>query len=181
MMKIEKDLAATDLNKYKKDELISLIEQCYKYQKFKIDVAVKKIDSSFKESTVRNYFTGVKSYLKTNVKSPHLTHRACEIIDNLVLTCYPTLQPSKEDVARIYTMRKRRQRQNPSPTPITPVEPPKYTEQIPPQYGVKLQNENTIKLFSSKDACKAYIDCYKEFVAVNNIDLVKVDFETVEI
>lgn len=176
MMEIEKKLAATDLNKYKKDELISLIEQCYKYQKFKIDVAVKKIDSSFKESTVRNYFTGVKSYLKTNVKSPHLTHRACEIIDNLVFTCQPTLQPSKEDAARIYTMRKRRQpRQNPSPTPV---EPPKYTEQIPPQYGV--WDGETIKLLSNKDVCEGYMKCYKDFAVGKPLILVKVDFEVIE-
>lgn len=179
MMDIEKKLAATDLNKYKKDELKSLLEECYKYQKFKSNVFVEKSNSKFHPTIIKNCFFAVKSYLKTHVKPKNLSHKSCEIIDNLVLTCYPTLQPSEQDAGRTYTMRKRRQHQNPSPTPVATVEPPKYTEQIPPQYGV--WDGETIKLLSNKDVCEGYIKCYKEFSLGKPLLLVKVELETVEI
>lgn len=176
MMRIEKQLAATDLDKYKKDELTSLLEECYKYQKFKGSVFVGKSNSKLNPTIIKNCFFSVKSYLKSHVKPKNLSHKSCEFIDNMVLTCYPILQPSEADKARPYN---RKQPQTPSPTPVEKVEPPKYTEQIPPQYGVKLRDENIIRLFPSKEACVAYVDCYKEFVGVNNADVVKIDFEVV--
>lgn len=175
MMEIEKKLANTDLDKYKRTHLELLLEECYKYQKFKSSVFVGKSTSKFSPTIIKNCFFAVKNYLRTHVKPKNLSHKSCEFIDNMILTCYPILQPSESDKTRSYN---RKERQTTSPTPIATVEPPKYTEQIPPQYGV--WDGETIKLLSNKDVCEGYIKCYKEFSLGKPLILVKVDFEVVE-
>ena len=178
MMEIEKKLAATDLNKYKTDDLEELIKQLYKYQKFKFDAIISKIDMrSYSLKTVQSYFTLLKRYLKTNVRRVK-QNNLYNIIDDLVLTCHPTLTPSESEKCRVYNVKPRK---TPTPTPqptlAEKVEPPKYTEQIPPQYGV--WDGETIKLLSNKDVCEGYIKCYKDFAVGKPLVLVKVDFEVV--
>lgn len=176
MMEIEKKFAVTDLNKYKKDELEELIGQLYKYQKFKFDAIVSKINmGEYSLSTVKNYFTLLKQYLKTNVRRVK-QQNIYNAIDNLVLRCHSILTPSESEKCKVYNV-KPRKTTAPTPKPA-PVEPPKYTEHIPPQYGV--WDGETIKLLSNKDVCEGYIKCYKDFAVGKPLILVKVDFEVVE-
>ena len=157
MMKIENSLAATDLNQFKQQPLELLLKQIYKYQKFRNDVILEKINKlNFKDSTVKSYINIAKAYLHHNSINPRVGGRFYEVIDDLKANCTAILTPSESDKGRIL---KPRVKTTPTSSP-TPVEPQKQ-ETTPRQYGVKIQN--IIKLFPNKYACLAYIECYREF------------------
>ena len=182
MTTFEERLAATNLTPFKnntnvKDDVFKLLlKQIYKYQKFKQSVIFKKINRmSYGDSTVKGYISSSIIYLKTGTKNFVLPRRGYDILDSFKTKHEAILTPSENEKCVIYKPREKAA--TPSPTPPEPVEPPKYIETIPDQYGVKIQN--TIKLFANKDACDAYIECYKEFVTDKVVELVKVEIESV--
>jgi len=179
-MQIEKKLAQTDLNKYKtqpqndikSDTLKLLIKQLYKYQKFSTKAVLEKINMmNFKKSTVIQYYRYMKRYLATGEKT-YTYEQMYNIIDELKAKHEAILTPSENE--RYIAKKYKPAATSPTTTPIK-AEPPKYIEKIPPQYGVKC--ENTIKLFSSKDMCLGYIECYKVIGDGKPVELVTVDLE----
>ena len=112
----------------------------------------------------------VKAYLQSGKKDKVMGNLFYSYLDELKSNHTAILTPSEADKGRVYKPRKNTS-PAPSPTPEK-IEPPKYIEVIPLQYGVKIQN--SIKLYSSKDACAAYIECYKEFNDSSDIELVEI-------
>ena len=183
MTTFEQRLATMDLTPFKTEEFKTqpmelLLKQIYKYQKFKTKSILQKINRlSFTTGTVTGYVSIAKKYLNTGIKVEKVVSpRFYQILDDLKAKHEAILTPSDKDRATVYKQRKPR-KQTPSPTPTRVVEPPKYTEIIPDQYGVKIQN--VIKLFANKEACDAYMECFKEFNKELPVELVKVEFEVV--
>ena len=187
MTTFEERLAATNLTPFKqtqvKDDLLKLlIKQLYKYQSFKNDVMISKINRMhYNEKTIVNYMSHLRKYLATGYKSEAIMSRFYDIIDDLKAKHEAILTPSETDKykqRRPYKGQvKTKEASTPSPTPPKPVETPKYIEIAPDQYGVKIQNP--IKLYANKEACDAYIECYKEFNGDKPVEVVKVDFQAV--
>lgn len=184
MTTFEQRLASVNLTPFKTEEfktqpLELLLKQIYKYQRFKGSVILQKINRmSFSESTVQRYINRTKQYLATGeTKKDTIGGRFYEILDNLKSTHEAILTPSESEQGRKYAPKPRKNSHIPHPTPTTVVEPPKYTETIPDQYGVKIQN--VIKLFVNKEACDAYIECFREFNKELPVELVKIEFEVV--
>jgi len=162
MMTIEKNLANTDLNQFKTEPLKLLVKQLYKHQNFKNKVVLERINHlTYTENTVNLYLQKIRLYLKDGVKNKAVAPRVYDIVDELKATHESILTPSERDrhIVRDY---------KPTAKKVVSLPPLNTaTEPIPTktinlgQYGVKINN--TIKLFPSKDACMAYIECYREF------------------
>lgn len=182
MTTFEQRLASVDLTPFKTEEfktqpLELLLKQIYKYQKFKSSVILQKINRmSFSESSVQRYINATKQYLATGEPNGNIGVRFYEILDNLKATHEAILTPSESERGRTYAPRQRKN-SNCFPIPTRVVEPPKFTEILPDQYGVKIQN--IIKLFANKEACDAYIECFREFNKELPVELVKIEFEVV--
>lgn len=175
--KLEKNLAQTDLNKFKTEPLKLLITQLYKYQNFKAVVILDKINKlTYKDNTIKLYIDATRRYLKDGAKICS-TPRVYEIIDELKAVHTPILTPSESEKRVEYKFKKQKHVTNPSPTPVqkTPVEPPKYIEKILPQYGVRCGD--WVKLFSTKEMCLGYIECYKVIGDGKPVELVTIDLE----
>lgn len=176
-MDIEKKLAKTDLNQFKQEPFKLLVKQLYKYQDFKTSVILNKINKlTYKDATIRVYVAAMRKYLKTGVEDCN-ARSLYDIIDELKATHTPILTPSASERHKSYKPRKQKPAK-PSPAPV-PVEPPKYIEKIPPQYGVK--SGDWIKLFSTKEMALGYIECYKVIGDGKPVELVTVDLEVVEL
>ena len=173
-MDIEKKLAKTDLNQFKQDPLKLLIKQLYKYQDFKFKKALSQINTmNFKESTVYEYYRNVRRYLRDGVKQRGFK-TIYAYIDELKNSGLTPLRPSKEDACINYARRVT----PPTTTPVK-VEPPKYIEKIPPQYGIKCGD--WIRLQPTKEMCLGYIECYKVIGDGKPVELVTVDLEVEEL
>ena len=174
LAKLEKNLGQIDLNQFKTEPIKLLIKQLYKYQKFSSKALLNKINRvNYTEATVKRYSNMMHKYLTTGYKDPTIADNIYNILDECVAIHAPILTPSEKE-KRISRPRKVKLVQK----VIKPVEPPKYIEKIPPQYAVKC--ENLIKLFSNKDIALGYIDCYKTIGDGKVVELVTVEFETVE-
>lgn len=175
MMTIEKNLAKTDLNQFKTEPLKLLAKQLYKYQDFKISVVLTQINTmNFKEATVREYYAKTRSYLKNGVK--HKGFKSLyEYLDEFKNSGLTPLRPAEEN--RVKEYKKSSKPVNP-PTP-QPVEPPKYIEKIPPQYGIRCGD--WIRLQPNKEMALGYIECYKVIGDGKPVELVTVDLEVVEL
>ena len=170
MMQIEKDLSKMDLTQFKKSNYEHFLTQLYKHQNFKLSAVLKRVNrTSYSTHTLRAYLSAIKVYVNTGRKTRNLSGGGYKIIDKLIANHVQILTPSNEDKANEFYTKK------PSP-PTPPKEPPKYTEIIPNQYGVKC--DNMIKLFDSKEYCLGFIECWKQ---LNNKEatLVKVEFEEI--
>lgn len=175
-MDIEKKLAQTDLNQFKQEPLKLLVKQLYKYQDFKGIVILDKINKlTYKDSTIKVYIDAMRKYLKDGTRIS-TTSRIYEIIDELKANHTPILTPSAKEKRVEYKFRK--QKLVTPPVPVL-VEPPKYIEKIPPQYGVKC--ENRIILQPTKEMALGYIECYKVIGDGKPVELVTVDLEAVEL
>ena len=170
MMQIERNLAEKDLNQFKTEPLKLLVKQLYKHQNFKIKVVLERINHlNYTEGTIGNYFTAIRNYLKNGTKSKFAGTRVYEIVDELKATHEAILTPSEKD--RIIEYNRKKPSENlvtlPHSLQIEPI--PTKTINLG-QYGVKINN--TIKLFPSKDACMAYIECYREFDTSKDLAIV---------
>lgn len=175
MMNIEKKLAQTDLNQFKTEPLRQLIKQIYKYQKFKSSVILNKINrANYSETTVKLYINKIKQYLKTGVKVHSTPANVYNILEELKAVHAPILTPSESEKAKVYKTRKQKVSE-----PIKTVEPPRYIEKIPPQYGVMC--ENKIVLQPSKEMALGYLECYKIIGDGKAVKLVTIDIEEIEV
>lgn len=171
------DLSSKTNKNIKDDCFKLLVKQLYKYQKFKNSVALTKINRmQYNELTVVSYMSYLRKYLAVGAKNKKVTDKFYNIIDELKAKHEAILTPSESDACKRNKPYKTAT-STPSPTPPKPVETPKYIEIAPDQYGVKIQN--TIKLYANKEACDAYIECYKEFNGDKPVEVVKVEFEYV--
>lgn len=178
LAQLEKKLAGTDLNQFKTEPLRLLVKQLYKYQNFKIAVALKQINMlNFKRSTIKQYHGLLRRYLKSGIKEKGLT-QFYTYIDEFKSVHSPILTPSKQDRATEY--RKNTQKYPKTSPATTPAElqkaqPPKYIEKIPPQYGIRCGD--WIRLQPSKEMALGYIECYKVIGDGKPVELVAIDLE----
>lgn len=172
LAQLEKILANTDLNQFKTEPLKLLVKQLYKYQDYKISVVLTQINMmNFKEATVREYYAKMRSYLKNGVK--HKGFKSLyEYLDEFKISGLTPLRPAEENKVKEY--KKSSKPTNPSPTPQS-VEPPKYIEKIPPQYGIKCGD--WIRLQPNKEMALGYIECYKVIGDGKQVELVTIDLE----
>ena len=96
------------------------------------------------------------------------------ILEELKAIHTPILTPSESERAKVYKTRKQKVSE-----PIKAVEPPKYIEKIPPQYGVMY--ENKIVLQPSKEMALGYLECYKIIGDGKDVKFVTVDIEEIEV
>ena len=175
MMNIEKSLAQTDLNQFKVEPLKQVVTQIYKYQHFKTDIILEKINrAQYSESTIKLYINKIKHYLKSNIKQNNIPQSIYKVIDDLKSVHAPILTPSERERTKVYKPRKQKQVET-----VKTVEPPKYIEKIPPQYGVMC--ENKIILQQSKEMALGYLECYKIIGDGKAVKLVTVDIEEIEV
>lgn len=176
LAQLEKNLANTDLNQFKQEPQKLLVKQIYKHQLFKRKVILTRINRMhFSEGTVNNYITIIKKYLQDGSRKKGYG-TVYNIIDELVKNHEGILQPSAMDKALLGRGRKSKE---PKPlTPPTPIEPPKYIEKIPPQYGIKCGD--WIRLQPSKEMALGYIECYKVIGDGKPVELVTIDLEVVQ-
>lgn len=177
MMNIEKSLAQTDLNQFKTEPLKQLVKQIYKYQNFKAGIILEKINrANYSEATTRLYINKIKQYLKTGIRVHSTPTSVYKIIDELKAVHTPILTPSESERAQVYYSKYSKLATNPAPVSV---EPPKYIDKIPPQYGVMC--ENKIILQPSKEMALGYLECYKIIGDGKAVKLVTVDIEEIEV
>ena len=112
----------------------------------------------YSKNTVKNYAAYLRTYLNNNKKQPHAPKGFYEFIDECKRRHEAILTPSKsEEVGVTIGIHKDVLAKKSSKANDT--------------FGVLI--DNTIKVFKSEDACKAYMDCYKEFKD-DNIEAVKI-------
>ena len=178
LAQLEKNLASTDLNQFKTEPLRLLVKQLYKYQDFKIAVVLKQINMlNFKPNTIKQYYGMLRRYLKSDIKEKGFT-QFYTYIDELKSVHTPVLTPSQQD--RVTEYKNKTQKTSPATTPVElqKVQPPKYIEKIPPQYGIKCGD--WIRLQPSKEMALGYIECYKVIGDGKPVELVAIDLEAVQ-
>lgn len=176
MMKLEKELAKTDLNQFKQKPLEILIKGIYKHQKFNAKEILNRINCvHFKENTVRTYIGLVRGYLNNGTMQPHVDN-IYKIVDELKARHEAILTPPKDLEYKANKSKVKKSDPKPSPTPQVEIEPEpqKLVEVLPTHYGIK--TENTIKLFLSKECCDAYIQAYREFDKDKELEVVKLKY-----
>ncbi len=181
-MKIEKQLAKTDLNQFKQKPLEIVVKGIYKHQRFKTNEIIKRINCvHYKENTVKTYAGIIRGYLNNGTKQPYYDE-VYSIVDKLKSQHEAILTPPKdlEYVANKSKSKHKKSDPLPSPTPQVEIEPEpqKLVEVLPTQYGIK--TENTIKLFLSKECCDAYIQAYREFDKDKELEVVKLKYRVIE-
>ena len=178
LAQLEKNLASTNLDQFKTEPLELLVKQLYKYQDFKITAVLKQINMlNFKPNTVKQYYGMLRRYLKSGIKEKSFT-QFYTYIDELTSVHSPILTPSQQD--RVTEYRKNTQKSSKTSPITTPVElqkvePPKYIEKIPPQYGIRCGD--WIRLQPSKEMALGYIECYKVIGDGKPVELVAIDLE----
>lgn len=160
----------------KEDILKLLIKQLYKHQNFKNSAVLARINKmTYDEKSIINYLSYIRKYVKTGLKIKGVSEKVYKNIDECIARHEGILTPPEEE----RHMQKKpfsgiEQKPKVVSTPIK-AEPPKYIERAEDDFGVKI--DSSIKLFKSKEACEAYIQCYKEFNKEQEIKLVKIDLE----
>ena len=181
MMKIEKKFATMELQQFKQKPYDLLVKEMYKHQNFNFKSALERINrGSMSYNSAKSMFGLMNAYLRYGTRHKNY-NKLYDVVDKLKVQHCAILTPAEHEKSkRQYGHRRQSANSSPTTDVVAPnVEPPKYTEIIPDQFGVKLKN--TIKLFPNKDACEAYIECYKEFAQDTRqvIELVKIEYEVV--
>ena len=179
LAQLEKNLANTDLDKFKTEPLRLLVKQLYKYQDFKVAVVLKQINMlNFKPNTIKQYYGMLRRYLKSGIKEKGFT-QFYTYIDELKSVHAPVLTPSRQDRVTEYKNNTQKTSTTTTPVELQKAQPPKYIEKIPPQYGIKCGD--WIRLQPSKEMALGYIECYKVIGDGKPVELVTIDLEVKEV
>lgn len=123
-----------------------------KYQDFKANVAIAKMDDTLSEATKRNYFTGGVSYIKTGKKLKSVPSSIFDALDKVMSECVQPLRPSEADKKRAY---KRDFCKKENIPPVARLDIVKRPLAAKVSYGVKL--EDSITCVNSYDEAVGFI------------------------
>jgi hypothetical protein len=173
-MKIEKNWNKTNVTNFKVDLLEQLVLQCYKYQKFTTKAALSKINrGSYAENTVKQYLDCSKIYLNYGTRKKAMSNRLYDLLDKYKAAHVGILEPKEHERYKPCPNRR-----NIPPTPQQQTPQPQQTPQTPTNYAIKINN--TIKVFSNKEFCLGYIECFTELNKDQKAELVTINYELVK-
>lgn len=139
-----------------------------KYQNFKTNTILAKLEYPFKNSTLRNYVDCGINYVKRKVKSKIVSKCLYEYIDKALSEFVQPLKPNKYEQRTFYKINYTKKEQTPPVANLEIVNKPtiaKFT------YGVKLGD--TIKLFDHKAEAELFVNGAK--FAGSDVSLVSVE------
>ena len=136
------------------EELIEkLAYDIVKYQNFKTNALMAKLDYPIKNSTLKNYIESGIRYIKRQFKSEIVRPSLYTYIDKAILEFVQPLTPSRWEKRRFYKIDYTKREQTPPVATLEMVNKPtiaKFT------YGVKLGD--TIKLFDHKAEAELFVE-----------------------
>ena len=123
-----------------------------KYQDFKIDIAMDKLDPALAKGTRKNYIRAGVTYIKTGKKAPCLPKAICNALDKVMAQCVQPLTPSESDKKRAY---KRNYTKKDNLPPVARMEIIKKPLSVKVSYGVKI--EDSVKCFNTYDESLGFL------------------------
>ena len=151
-----------------------IAETIIKYQNYKTDIAVSKMDNSLGKSTRLNYLMYGIRYLKTGYKSCIVPSSLYKALDNCVEKHIQPLRPSADEAKRIYNRDYTRKENKPPVARLKMVQKP-VTEKF--TYGIKIGDK--IALQKSEAEAKAFLNGVKFVDNTLDIKLVSVNWDEV--
>ena len=153
-----------------------IAETIIKYQNYKTNIAVSKMDNSLGKSTRLNYLMYGIRYLKTEYKSCIVPSSLYKALDNCVEKHIQPLRPSADEAKRIYNRDYTRKENKPPVARLKMVQKP-VTEKF--TYGIKIGDK--IALQKSEAEAKAFLNGAKFVDNANRLDikLVSVNWDEV--
>ena len=162
------------LEELKQRRFEKVAETIVKYQNFKNEIAVSKMDSSLGKSTRLNYLTYGIRYLKTGYKSSIVPSSIYKCLDKCVEQHIQPLRPNIDDAKRIYKRDYTKKEIEPPISRLQYVQKPvtvKFT------YGIKIGDK--ILLQKSELEAKGFMNGAKFFDNSIDIKLVSVNWDEV--
>lgn len=169
-------------NKNIKNDLYKLfVKQLWKYQRFKNEVVLEKINRMhYKKHTVVNYMSMLRSYVATGSKRlDTMSENFYSIIDSLKNKHEAILTPSEEDkfVPRRAYMKNYKVKKEDTNTTTEVIQ---KLEFIPDNQKYGVLCENKIRVFDTKEYCLGFIDCYKTVGDGKEVKLIKLNYEVID-
>lgn len=173
-------------NKNIKNDLYKLfIKQLWKYQNFKNEVVLEKINCMhYQKHTVVNYMSVLRNYMATGVKRlDTMSENFYSVIDDLKNRHEAVLTPSENDkfIPRRAYMRYKNKRNDEVIILNKESVVQEVTSELKPafqKFGVLC--ENKIRMFDSKEYCLGFIDCYKTVGDGKEVKLIKMNYEVID-
>lgn len=167
------------LDEIKLKRFENVAETIIKYQNYKTDIAISKMDNSLGKSTRINYLMYGIRYLKTGYKSCIVPSSIYKALDKCIEKHIQPLRPSESEKKRVHKRDYTKKNNNPPVSRLKMVQKP-VTEKF--TYGVKV-NDNIV-LQKSEIEAKAFLKGIR-FLNNNNdnnneIKLVAVTISEVE-
>lgn len=186
MSTFEERLNKVDLTPFKESDIKGqcfylLIQQLYKYQLFRNEIVLKKINRMhYTERTVCNYMAMLRRYVQYGIRHEETSKSIYEIIDDLRAKHEAVLRPSEKEAhkprgAYIKSIKKKLCSNVEQTQVETHIQQTfKYIEVEEPKYGILCGNE--IKMFDSLEFCQGYIDCLNTMKNDKFAKIVKVEY-----
>lgn len=130
----------------------SIAENIVKYQNYKNNIAISKMDNSLGKSTRQNYLIFGIRYLKTRYKSKIIPTSLYNALDKCIKTHIQPLRPSPEETKIKYKRDYTKKENNPPVARLKMVQKP-VTERF--IYGIKIDDK--IVLQKSEVEAKAFL------------------------
>lgn len=175
----------TSSKQIKNDLYKLLIKQLWKYQNFKNEVALEKINRMhYQKHTVVNYMSMLRGYVATGKKRlDTMSENFYSIIDDLRDKHEAVLTPSEDDKfvpRRAYMNYKNKHNDEVIILNKEPVVQEVISELKPAFQKFGVLCENKIRVFDTKEYCNGFIDCYKTIGDGKEVKLIKITYEFVD-
>ena len=142
-----------DLTKdLKEKKIYDMAVTIRKYQDYKVEVAMSKMDQELSAATRKNYFIGGVAYIKEGKRVSGMPVSLCRAIDNVLKECVQPLRPSNSEKRKVYNRKYVRKNTIPPVARLDIVKKPIIAKL---SYGVKL--EDNIKCFPSYDEANGFL------------------------
>ena len=143
-----------------------------KYQKFKMNIALDKLDTDFcRKKKKKNYFVRGLKYLRTKEKSSGVNSVLYDFIEEEIQKHTQPLRPNFSEQKREYKRDYTKKDAKPPIVALKAVQKP-LTANF--EYGIRIGND--IKILESEDIAKGFIQGLK-FAGNNNAILVGVEVQ----
>ena len=151
----------------KKKKFMDLATMIVKYQKFKVCVAVKKMDGiDIKEATKALYFSMGCKYIKTKERIKTIPTTLYMCLDEVIAKCIQPLTPLVEEEKNLYKRDYTKKKAIPPIAKLDIVKQPVSTNNI--EYGVK--SGNNIMLMLSRKYALGFLAGLKNLNKEKEID-----------